>query len=59
MGVLKPPVSIIAPLTNSNGLIAVLVGGLAFSEWCNLNFSLVALGSLLICAGAMVISLSR
>jgi transporter family protein len=59
MGVLKLPVSVIAPLTNSNALIAVLVGGVAFSEWRNLNLSLVALGALLICAGATVICLSR
>jgi transporter family protein len=59
MGVLKLPVSIIAPLTNSNALIAVLVGAVAFSEWRNLNLSLVAVGTLLICAGATVISLSR
>lgn len=59
MGVLNLPVSIIAPLTNSNALIAVLVGGMAFSEWRDLNLSLVALGALLICAGATVISLSR
>mgnify|MGYP001553713043 FL=1 len=59
MGVLKLPVSVIAPLTNSNALIAVLVGGVVFSEWHNLNLSLVALGTLLICAGATVISLSR
>jgi transporter family protein len=59
MGVLKLPVSVIAPLTNSNALIAVLVGGVVFSEWRNLNLSLVALGTLLICAGATVISLSR
>ncbi len=55
MGVLKLPVSIIAPLTNSNALIAVLVGAVVFSEWRNLNLSLVALGTLLICAGATVI----
>lgn len=59
MGALKLPVSIIAPLTNSNALVAVLVGGVAFSEWRNLNLSFVALGTLLICAGATVISLSR
>ena len=59
MGVLKLPVSIIAPLTNSNALIAVLIGAVAFSEWRSLNLSLVALGTLLICAGATVISLSR
>lgn len=59
MGVLKLPVSIIAPLTNSNALIAVLVGAVAFSEWRNLHLSLVALGTLLTCTGATVISLSR
>jgi drug/metabolite transporter (DMT)-like permease len=59
MDVLKLPVSIIAPLTNSNALIAVLVGGVVFSEWRNLNLSLVAVGTLMICVGATVISLSR
>jgi uncharacterized membrane protein len=59
MGVLKLPVSIIAPLTDSNALVAVLVGAVVFAEWRNLNLSLVALGTLLICAGATVISLSR
>ncbi len=46
-------------LTNSNALIAVLVGAVVLSEWRNVNLSLVALGTLLICAGATVISLSR
>ena len=32
MGVLKLPVSIIAPLTNSNALIAVLVGAVVFLD---------------------------
>lgn len=59
MGVLKLPVSIIAPLTNSNALVAVLVGAMAFAGWRNVNLSLVALGTLLICAGATVIPLSR
>lgn len=59
MGVLKLPVSIIAPLTNSNALVAVLVGAVAFAEWRSLNLSLVALGTLLICIGATAISLSR
>ncbi|PNG25686.1 hypothetical protein [Methylocella silvestris] len=59
MGVLKLPVSIITTLTNSNALIAVLVSAVAFSEWRNVNLSLVALGALLICAGATVISLAR
>lgn len=52
MGGLRLPVSIIAPLTNSNALIAFLVGAMAISEWRNLNLPLVALGTLLICSGA-------
>ncbi len=59
MGALKLPVSVIAPLTNSNALVAVLVGSVAFAEWRSLNLPLVALGTLLIGAGATVISLSR
>ncbi len=42
MGVLQLQVAIIAPLTSRNALTAVLVGGVAFSEWRNLNLSLVA-----------------
>lgn len=59
MSVLKLPVSVIAPLTNSNAVVAVLVGTVVFAEWRNLNLSLVAIGTVLICAGATVISLSR
>ncbi|MCB8822891.1 hypothetical protein [Microvirga rosea] len=59
IGVLKLPVSIIAPLTNSNALVAVIVGAGVFAEWRSLNLSLVALGTVLICAGATVISFSR
>jgi transporter family protein len=44
MGMLKLPVSI-APLTNSNALIALLGGGRCFSERCNRNHSRVALGT--------------
>lgn len=39
IGVLKLPVSIIAPLTNSTALVAVAVGALAFSERRDLNLS--------------------
>lgn len=59
IGVLKLPVSIIAPLTNSNALVAVIVGVAVFAEWRDLNLYLIALGTMLICAGATVISLSR
>jgi transporter family protein len=39
--------------------ICLLAGAVAFSEWRNLDLSLVALGALLICVGATVVSLSR
>jgi transporter family protein len=59
MGPLKLPVAIVAPLTNSNALVAVFVGAIIFSEWRELNMIVVGIGALLICAGAATISLSR
>lgn len=59
IGVLKLPVSVIAPMTNSNALVAVVVGAVAFAEWRHLNIATVALGTVLICAGATIVSLSR
>ena len=58
-GVLKLPVSIIAPLTNSNALVALLVGAIAFSEWKTLNMTTATVGAALICAGATIVSLSK
>jgi len=58
-GVLKLPVSIIAPLTNSNALVALLVGAIAFSEWKTLNMTNATVGTALICAGATIVSLSK
>ena len=46
-GVLKLPVSIIAPLTNSNALVALLVGAIAFSEWKDINMTAAIIGALL------------
>lgn len=59
MSVLKLPVSVVAPLTNSNALVAVLIGAIAFAEWRTLNLPLVALGTVLICSGATVIALAK
>jgi transporter family protein len=56
-GMLKLPVSVVAPLTNANALVAV--GALAFGEWRSLNLSMTAGGTLLICAGATLVSLSK
>lgn len=58
-GVLKLPVSVIAPLTNSNALVALLVGAIAFAEWRSLNMAGVTIGTVLICAGATIVSLSK
>jgi uncharacterized membrane protein len=58
-GTLKLPVSVIAPLTNSNAIVAVLLGSLIFGEWRTLQMPQVALGTLLICAGATCVSLAK
>jgi len=58
-GVLKLPVAVVAPLTNANGLVAVVVGALAFGEWRSLHLPMTAGGTLLICAGATLVALSK
>lgn len=58
-GVLGLPVSIVAPLTNSNAIVAVLLGSIIFGEWRSLHMPQVALGTLLICAGATCVSLAK
>jgi drug/metabolite transporter (DMT)-like permease len=55
-GVLKLPVAVVAPLTNANALVAVTVGALAFGEWRSI---MTVGGTLLICAGVTLVSLSR
>jgi transporter family protein len=59
VGPLKLPVAIIAPLSNSNAIVAVLLGSLAFGEWRSLHMPQVAIGTLLICAGATCVSLAK
>jgi uncharacterized membrane protein len=56
VAVFKLPVSIVAPLSNSNALIAVLLGAFVFSEWKDLNIGKVILGTILIVAGATLVS---
>lgn len=53
------PISIIAPLTNSNAVVAVLLGALVFSEFKNLDMQKVLIGTLLIVIGAIVVSNAR
>jgi hypothetical protein len=57
-GVLKLPVSVVAPLTNANSLV-VAVGALVFGEWRSLDLPMTAGGTLLICLGATLVSLSK
>lgn len=58
-GVLKLPVAVVAPLTNANALVAVAVGALVFGEWRSLHLPMTAGGTLLICIGATLVSLSK
>ena len=58
-GTLKLPVSVVAPLTNSNAVVAVMLGALVFGEWRSLHMPQVAIGTLLICAGATCVSLAK
>lgn len=58
ISILKLPVSVIAPLTNSNALVAVLLSALLFSELQNLSFPKVFAGTILIVVGAVVLSTS-
>ena len=49
------PVSIIAPLTNANALVALAVSALVFREWGTLNARRVLAGTLFIVLGAVVV----
>jgi uncharacterized membrane protein len=53
------PVAIIAPLSNSNAIVAVLLSALLFREWETLNVMKVLLGTALIVAGASLVSTSN
>jgi transporter family protein len=58
-GTLKLPVAVVAPLTNANALVAVTVAALAFGEWRSLDVTMIVGGTLLICAGATLVSLAK
>ena len=58
-GTLKLPVAVVAPLTNANALVAVTVAALAFGEWRSLDVPMIVGGTLLICAGATLVSLAK
>jgi transporter family protein len=56
---LKMPVAVIAPLTNSNALVAVALAAVFFGEWRDLNMVAVLSGATLIIAGAAVVSAAQ
>jgi hypothetical protein len=56
---LKLPVAVVAPLTHANALVAVTVGALAFGEWRFLRMPMTLGGTVLICIGATLVSLSK
>lgn len=53
------PVSIIAPLTNANALVALTVSALVFREWATLNGPRVLAGTLFIVLGAVVVATAK
>lgn len=59
MATLKIPVSIIAPFTNSNCVVALVGGALVFSEWHHINGPRALAGTLLVVAGASVVATAR
>lgn len=56
---LNIPLSILAPLTNCNALVAVILSAIIFSEWQSLNMIKVILGTVLIVIGASVVSTAK
>lgn len=53
------PVSIIAPLTNSNALVALAASALVFREWGTLNGPRALVGTLFIVLGAVVVATAK
>ena len=52
----KTPLSILAPLYNTNTLVAVVGALLIFSEWRDVNVVKLLMGSVLIIGGAVLVS---
>lgn len=53
------PVSVLAPLTNANALVALAVSALVFREWSELDGPRVLSGTLLIVAGAAIVATAK
>lgn len=53
------PVSIVAPLTNANALVALAASALVFREWGTLNGPRVLAGAAFIVFGAIVVATAK
>jgi len=53
------PLSILAPLTNANALVAVALAAIIFGEWQSLHLLKLISGTLLIVIGAGVVSTAK
>lgn len=58
ISVLKVPVPVIAPLTNSNALVALALSSIFFKEWQCLDMPRVLAGTLVIVVGKTIVSIS-
>jgi transporter family protein len=58
LSALQIPVSIIAPLTNSNAVVAVVLSAIVFNEWQQLSVGRLLIGVALIVMGAIVVSIA-
>lgn len=56
---LNVPISIIAPITNSNIIVAVFFGAIIFSEFKSLEINKILIGTFLITIGVIVISSTK
>lgn len=59
VSVLNIPISILAPLTNVNALVAVVLSAIVFGEWQSLHLLKVISGTLLIVIGAGIVSTAK
>lgn len=59
VSVLNIPLSILAPITNVNALVAVALSAIVFGEWQSLHLLKVISGTLLIVIGAGIVSTAR
>lgn len=57
--VLNIPLSILAPITNANALVAVALSAIVFGEWQSLHLLKVISGTMFIVIGAAIVSTAK